>query len=133
MNNLNNLGDYHKITKIAKSVGGPRNLLLITALAGSMATLGVGSVIYFIKKKTKVNKMSQIEVKKTISSEKEVRKYRTLLKDQSNEGVVFNVGDEFEVLAEDGDVILIDKKNDKNSPYYVSRDFLGKISSYKNN
>ena len=128
---MGNLGDYQKITTMAKAVGGPKNLLALIFLAGSAVTLGVGSIIYFIKRKKGEENSSQIELKKTIISKSEANKYKTLIEDESNEGVVFNVGDEFEVLAEDGDVVLIDKKNDENSPYYVSREFLEKISSYR--
>ena len=128
---MGNLGDYQKITTMAKAVGGPKNLLALIFLAGSAVTLGVGSIIYFIKRKKGEENSSQIELKKIIISKSEANKYKTLIEDESNEGVVFNVGDEFEVLAEDGDVVLIDKKNDESSPYYVSREFLEKISSYR--
>ena len=128
---MGNLGDYQKITTMAKAVGGPKNLLALIFLAGSAVTLGVGSIIYFIKRKKGEENSSQIELKRIIISKSEANKYKTLIEDESNEGVVFNVGDEFEVLAEDGDVVLIDKKNDESSPYYVSREFLEKISSYR--
>ena len=49
----------------------------------------------------------------------------------SNEGLVFEVGDEFKVLGNDEDFVLIEKKVDINNPYFVSADLLSDISDYE--
>ena len=42
-------------------------------------------------------------------------------------------GDVFYVAARHDDVILIEKEKDDNNPYFVSVDWLMKVSSFKDN
>lgn len=49
---------------------------------------------------------------------------------KSKEGLEFSVGEKTKVLATDGDMCLIERLGDKDSPYVVSRTFLSSISTY---
>ena len=124
---MSNLGAYQMLTTVAKKVGGPRNLILLTAGAG--ATIGI--TVYkggefLVKKGAKV-------IKSRISSKKQavdIKQYVVKTSGISNEGVKFEVGEKVNVLAKDDDAILIEKIGDENNPYYVSEEFLKKISNY---
>ena len=45
-------------------------------------------------------------------------------------GLVFKVGDNYKILNRDADSILIEKFGDDNNPYFVSAEFLKKISEF---
>lgn len=49
----------------------------------------------------------------------------------SNEGVILESGDSFNVLESDGEAVLIEKIGDSNNPYLVSSELLEEISDYK--
>lgn len=122
---MGNLGAYQWITTISKKVGGPKVFLGIVAAAGYAVFRGVeagGKQIYKLVKK-----------KKTGTSEKVVKteKQKVTTEGTSNEGVVFNVGDEICVLEVDGDAVLIDKIGDENSPYFISKELLDKLVGTK--
>ena len=124
---MSNLGAYQVLTTVAKKVGGPKNLILLTASAG--AAIGItaykgGEVL--VKKGAKAIK-ARIDNKKQAIT---VKQYVVKSFGISNEGVKFEVGEKFNVLATDGDAILIEKIGDENNPYFVSEELLKKISNY---
>ena len=125
---MSNLGTYQTITRISKAVGGPKvfmGLVLGTGIAiGSIATS-------FVAVAVSKNKKDKDSVKKLVSNIEKQKTYETIIADESNENILFNVGDKFKVLEIDKDAVLIDKIGDKNSPYYVAKDFLKKISDFK--
>ena len=120
---MSNLGAYQWFTTVAKKVGGPINLLLISAGAG--ATVYKSSEL-LIKKGVKVIK-AKVDRKK---SKEDIKQYVVKTAGTSNEGLKFEVGEKFNVLAADGIAILIEKIGDENNPYFVSEEFLKKISNY---
>ena len=125
---MSNLGDYQTLTTVSKKLGGPKMLVGYIAIP-SMVTGAVmckGSE-FLIKKVVKLAK-KKYESLQTDSdcAEYDVKKYGI-----SNEGLVFEVGDEFKVLGNDEDSVLIEKKGDKNNPYFVSADLLSDISDYE--
>lgn len=120
---MGNLGAYQWITTISKKVGGPYQLLALTAVGGYAVFRGVeagGKKIYKIIKE-------HTETEKTIENAQE---YTVTQDGISNEGVSFTKGEKFAVLEKDGKSVLIDKINDENSPYFVSEKFLTEISEY---
>ena len=123
-NVMSNLGGYQQLTTMAKKVGGPENLVIILLTTG--AGIYKGSE-FLIKKVVKLAK-KKYESLQTDSdcAEYDVKKYGI-----SNEGLEFEVGDEFKVLGNDEDSVLIEKKGDKNNPYFVTADFLSDISDYE--
>ena len=118
---MGNLGWYQLLTTLAKKVGGPKNLLLLTAGGGYVIirTIEAGGkkVVKLIRNKTdnkKVNYLSTHDVNETKVDEN---------------GVVFTKGDIFNVIAVDGDSVLIEIVNHNDNPYFVSSNFLKSISN----
>lgn len=122
---MSNLGTYQTITRLSKAVGGPK--IFMGMLVGAGATVGSLATAFIILARSKHKK----EIKNSISDIKNNNIYETIIADESNEEILFNVGDKIEVLEVDGDAVLINKIGDKNSPYYVAIDFLEKISDFK--
>lgn len=122
---MSNLGVYQWITTASKKVGGPINLLVITA-AGGYAVIRLaeaGGKIVYKKVKSRLDK-------KTIKCVPDADVF-TIVKDGiSNENVKFKKGDKFRVIQQDGDAILIDRIGDDNSPYFVSEKMLEEISDF---
>lgn len=119
---MSNLGAYQWITTMSKKVGGPEKLIALIS-AGSIGIYKVSEIA--IKKLIKVVKESKAK------AEKKGIKYKIIIHGESNEGLKFDIGDEFFVLESDGDAILIEKIGDKNNPYFVDKKFLMQISNYK--
>ena len=122
---MGNLGWYQLITTIAKKVGGPKQL--IGMLVGGGAALGAGVVAGGAALKNKVT--TELEKKKKEADAAIIYEVKT--EGRSNEGLLFKVGETFKVLETDGNVGLIEKIGDTNSPYYVSIEFLRTISEYE--
>ncbi|MCI5655293.1 MAG: hypothetical protein SOT80_03005 [Candidatus Pseudoruminococcus sp.] len=123
---MSNLGAYQWITTLSKKVGGPFQLLGITAVGGYAVFRAIeagGKKAYKVFKKNK-------EHEKNISNASE---YIVKKESKIDENVDFAVGDKFCILEKDGDSILIDKLDDPNSPYFVSKEFLKEISEYNKN
>lgn len=123
---MSNLGDYQKMTIMAKKVGGPKNLAGI--IAGTGVVVGValckGREIVAEKVSKKMNKG-----KLTGTSDSIV--YSVTIDGVSDDGLEFKIGDQFRVLETDKDAVLIEKIGDDNNPYFVSVEFLEMISNYK--
>lgn len=118
---MSNLGLYQKITTYSKNVGGPTNFLLLVAGGG----YGVGKIIEIGIKKT-------VKTIKNRSKDKPSTKiYHVHSMDKSNEGLIFNVGDRYQVLERDKDAVLIKKIGDTNNPYFVSAELLHSISDFE--
>jgi hypothetical protein len=122
---MSNLGWYQIMTTMAKKVGGP--LKLAGLFFGGGAVVGGGAVAGGVAIKNKVAK--KLDEKKREAAAAVVHTVTT--EEQSNEGLVFKVGDQFKVLEVDGDAALIEKLGDNNNPYFVSADFLKSISDYE--
>jgi hypothetical protein len=117
---MSNLGAYQWMTKTAKKVGGPANLLLLAGVAGA-GIYKVGEVtVKKVVKRKRTNKRENLRTGVYIVS----------TPGRSNDGVEFIKGEQFRVLERDGDAILIEKLHDKNNPYFVSAELLRSISDY---
>ena len=121
---MSNLGFYQTFTTWSKKVGGPKNVLLITAGIGSM--IGSGCTLVCQKAISKIrehryNKQHLLNdaIKLTISKTKKVSDDLTLC-----------AGDIVYIIERDGDAILIARKGDKNNPYFISADVLYQISDF---
>jgi len=120
---MSNLGAYQWMTTIAKKVGGAANLLLLTGAVGA-GVYKAGEVI--VKKVIKTVKVNQVNNLKSLGA----RVYMVSIPGKSNEGVEFTEGEQLRVLDTDGDVVLIEKIQDKKNPYFVSAELLRSISDY---
>ena len=119
---MSNLGWYQIMTTVAKKVGGPKNLIGLVFGGGTIVGGGAVAIISAIKKKT----ASKLEQKDREAKAAVVHIVK--IEGKSNEGLVFNVGDQYRILELDGDAALIEKIGDKNNPYFVSAKFLKSIS-----
>lgn len=88
----------------------------------------IGGVTLKIVEKV-ANKIKRIYVDKKTATDAAI--VHTVSKaGSSNEGLKFEIGNQFRVLEVDGDAALIEKIGDSNNPYFVSATFLRSISDY---
>ncbi|MCJ0537694.1 hypothetical protein [Enterococcus cecorum] len=124
---MSNLGGYKWLTTTAKKVGGPENLVLLIA--------GTGAIVY--KGSEVVVKKSIKKIKKRMSNKfhsskiKDLHIYTVNTDVVSMEGVEFKKGDQFRVLEVDKEVVMIEIIGNNNNPFFVTNNFLRKISDYK--
>ena len=123
---MGNLGWYQLMTTVAKKVGGPKQLLALVAAGGYVIIRGVEAggkkVIKLVKKDNKEKSTSKV-----------LPAYKFIIDGKDDKGLIFSSGDVFYVAARHDDVILIEKAKDDNNPYFVSVDWLMKVSSFKDN
>jgi hypothetical protein len=115
---MGNLGLYQGMTWLAKRVGGPLALALITAVVGYLTGRAGEAGIKRAYKKLK-NKLAS-----------KIKSYDVTLYGKENNGLEFNVGDKFMVLESDGDAVLIELVGDTDNPHFVSGNFLQTISNF---
>jgi len=120
---MGNLGWYQLMTKYAKKVGGPKNFIAL--LMGGGYLLGKGSEVA-IKKIVKATKKNSKN-----SREYDTQKiFEVTANGKYKDEIEMVIGDRYRVLESDGESILIEKINDSNNPYFVSADFLHKVSNF---
>lgn len=121
---MGNLGMYQVVVTWMKKVGGPTKFLAIWGGGGAV----IGGVTLKIVEKV-ANKIKRIYVDKKTATDAAI--VHTVSKaGSSNEGLKFEIGNQFRVLEVDGDAALIEKIGDSNNPYFVSATFLRSISDY---
>lgn len=118
---MSNLGGYQLLTTWAKRLGGPSNLVGFIFVAGGVTAAGGIAIANKIIKD--LDEKKQQEASAVV--------YTVTADGKSNEGLVFQIGEEFKVLEVDGDAALIEKLGDTNNPYFVSATLLREISNYK--
>jgi len=117
---MGNLGLYQAMTWLAKRVGGPLALALITAAAG-----------YLIGRTGEVGiKRAYKKIKRKLGSK--IKSYDVISYGKESNGLEFNAGDKFMVLESDGDAVLIELIGNTDNPHFVSGSFLSTISDFKN-
>ncbi len=119
---MSNLGMYQRIVEWSKIVGGPIQLLGITAVGG-FVILRLGEA--GVKKTYKIARKKMLK----ITSDNSII-FKVVSEGEDECGVEFAVGDEYKVLESDGESILIEKIGDSNNPYCVSGNFLRSISNF---
>ena len=123
---MSNLGDYQRMTILAKKVGGPKNLAVIIAVAGAVASVALYKGGEIVKEKVRKKKNKE-KLKETSDS----IVYSITVDGVSDDGLEFKIGDQFRVLETVKNAVLIEKIGDDNNPYFVSVEFLEMISNYK--
>ena len=123
---MSNLGMYQWMTATAKKMGGPVQFLTAVAAAGAV-TYKASEII--VKKCKKALDAKRLFRAKNVKSNENL--YSVNSPGESNEKVSFDIGDQFKVLEEDGDSVLIEKIGEENNPYFVSSELIEEISDYK--
>lgn len=116
---MSNLGMYQVITRWSSRVGGPRNLLSIVGVTG-YATIRLGEA--GVKKAIKVLKNKKSGVAQ--------QTYTFNVSDSDENGLIFEKGDTFVVVAQYGDLLLIEK-NGNHDGFVQTGEFLSGVSDYK--
>lgn len=120
---MSNLGWYQEMTRIAKKVGGPKNLLILT--------IGTGYVI--IRSGEAIVKKVYKEVNKSRKNTSNKRIFSVTSDGKFGKDLEMNIGDKYRIIESDGESVLIEKVGDSNNPYFVSFDFLSSISELQRN
>lgn len=122
---MGNLGAYQVMTTLAKRVGGPKVLGLLTALGGygvfRLGEAAIKKIVHVISeaKKGKQSSLSGVIVYSISGSYSD------------SHGLVLNAGDSLHVLDKvDEDVLLVEKLGDEHNPYCMSPSCLAAISDY---
>ena len=117
---MSNLGMYQAMTTIAKKVGGPVKFIGLVAASGYATGKLLETGVKKVRKKISEKSMDEVKGKTfTVTSS-----------GADEQGLTFNVGDEYRVMERDGNAIQIEKIGDSNNPYFVSAEFLRSISDF---
>lgn len=119
---MSNLGLYQVLTKAAKKVGGVKNLVALIGAAGYVT----GKFVEFGAKG--IHKISAS--RKTELSQPKTTYFISEDSDFEN-GLLLHIGDEFSVIAEDGETTIIEVVGNSENPYAVSTQLLIANSGYK--
>ncbi|MEU4561884.1 hypothetical protein AB0F72_26165 [Actinoplanes sp. NPDC023936] len=115
--------DYQTMTTMAKAVGGPRVLAAAFFVGGAVVTRGGEAGLRKI-----------LAMKRAFDARAEAaaqsRLHRVARDADAGGGLTLRAGDEFRVLARDGDAILIEVVGNANNPWYASSDLLASISDF---
>lgn len=120
---MSNLGGYQRITTWSKKVGGPGNLFGIAV--GSGVIIG-GLIVHIGSELLKKNSSKSDNIINNAVEIEEIFEVTNAGQDAS--GLTFEVGDSFRIITLDEEVVLIEKIGSNNNPYYLSMDFMEKIS-----
>lgn len=123
---MSNLGDYQKMTIMAKKVGGVKNLAGISVGVGVVVGVALCKGVEIVAEKVSKKKNKE-KLKETSDS----IVYSITVDGVSDDGLEFKIGDQFRVLETVKNAVLIEKIGDDNNPYFVSVEFLEMISNYK--
>lgn len=128
---MSNLGGYQAAVELMKSLGGPRKAAIIL---GSLAATGGYAVLRGVegggKKLFKAVKSASEDTGTPKPTKDKV--FTVIAGGEDNIGLKLRAGDQYRVLGWDADAILIEVLNDRNSPYFVSREFLRTVSDFPN-
>ena len=116
---MSNLGMYQVITRWSSNIGGPRNLLSIAGVAG-YATIRLGEA--GVKKAIKAFKNNKSGV--------DQQAYTFSVSGSDENWLTFEKGDTFVVVAQYGDLLLIEK-NGNHDGFVQTGEFLSGVSDYK--
>ena len=121
---MSNLGSYQWITTTANKFGGPKKFIALIVACSAVTGVTIYKGCETIVKKIKKN----VDNKKCEKCDELV--YKIIKECKSEEGVVFDINEEFIVLEVKKNTAYVVKSND-NSVYTFDKDFMMNISNYK--
>lgn len=127
---MSNLGGYQTIVEWSKKLGGPGKLIATLLTAGALGGVVITKGGEVIVKKGKQAVKSHKE-KKKIRSAKAAVIYTVNTSKKINEGLELKEGNQFKVLAADGNAVMVELLGNDNNPYFVDANLLRSISDYE--
>lgn len=122
---MGNLGAYQTMTTLAKKVGGPAALGLVTAVAGWAIGRGAeagGKGIFKLAKDAIEKRNAPCPAKGQVID--------VVSDGEDGKGLVLQAGDQYRVLEGDGDAILIEVLGGPDNPFFASAQFLATVSDF---
>lgn len=125
---MSNLGGYEQITRMIKSVGGPKNAKRLTVAVGGVVfalggiTFAGGQKLYKIAKEQSQSKTVPYALAGKI--------FDITVDGKDVNGLKLIAGRQFRVLERDGDAVLIELIGDPDNPYIVWSRFLESVSNF---
>ena len=120
---MGNLGDYQRMTTLAKKLGGPKALLLVVAGLGYAvlrpAEAGARKAVRTVRERGAVHPLAGRVFEVTSDGEDE-------------QGLRVRTGDSFIVLEGDGDAILVEVLGGESNPHMTCSQFLESVSAFSN-
>ena len=108
---MSNLGSYQIMVELAKKVGGPIILGILTAITGYVGGKTIEISIKFVKNKSEYDDGAIYEVTDTYE-------------------IKLNVGDKFKVIGGHLNSLLVELLGKNNNPYVMDKQLLVRISNY---
>ncbi|MEV6019319.1 hypothetical protein [Streptomyces sp. NPDC051997] len=118
---MGNLGGYQLMTRLAKKVGGPAALAVVTAVSG----WAIGRAAEAGGKAAKAAAR-----KRNAPCSTKGRVFDVVSDGEDSRGLALRAGDQYRVMECDGEAILIEVLGDTNNPYFTSAQFLESVSSF---
>lgn len=118
---VGNLGGYQTMTTLAKKVGGPVALAVVTAVSGWAIGRGAeagGKAAKAAAKKRNAPCSTKGQVFDVVSD------------GEDGEGLALRAGDRYRVMECDGEAILIEVLGGTNNAYFMSAQFLTSVSGF---
>jgi hypothetical protein len=117
---MGNLGAYQSMTELAKRVGGPKWLGVVTLIAG---------YVFFRPTEAGVKKIWKLARGSSGTCETKGQVFAATSAGECDD-LTLHAGDQIRVLESDGDAVLIEVVGDTRSPYFVSSEFLRSVSDF---
>lgn len=118
---MGNLGAYQTMTALAKRVGGPKVLAVVTAVGGYAALRPAEAAV-----KRAVGSLR----KRNVPCPTRDLTFRATSSGEDGSGLQIREGSEYRVLECDDDAVLIDLVGSVDNPHMTSGEFLASISAY---
>lgn len=112
---MSNLGSYQNMVELAKKVGGPIILGILTAIAGYVGSKTIEASIKFVKNKSEYDDGAIYEVTDAY---------------EINDEIKLNVGDKFKVIGGHLNSLLVELLGKNNNPYVMDKQTLVRVSNY---
>ncbi|MGW4676268.1 hypothetical protein [Streptomyces sp. NPDC004324] len=118
---MGNLGGYQLMTTLAKKVGGPAALAVVTAVSGWAIVRGAEAGVKGVSRAAK---------KRNAPCSTKGQVFDVVSDGEDGKGLALRAGDQYRVMDCDGEAILIEVLGGTNNPYFTSAQFLASVSGF---
>ncbi len=125
---MGNLGDYQRITTLFKQLGGPRAAKFYLA-GGAAALFAAGGAAYAGIQRIGPLVKNWLEARNQLDS-LAGSSFIVHTATEDDQGLRFEVDDQFRVLERDKDAVLIELIGNDDNPWVVSSEVLSRISDF---